>query len=339
MASKADTWMPFYVADYLKDTMHLTRDQHGGYMLLLMACWNAGGRIPNDPAQLAALAKATPAEWRKMSSILLRFFQVDGDDLVHGRVLQEREKAQRLSDIRRENGGKGGRPKKQTETGKKATGLANEKLTETPSPSPVGREAIASTPTEDADASSVAGGDVATAFAEWNALAARLALPQAKDLTPVRRKLINARLAAAGLSGWREALAAVEASPHCRGANDRGWRADLDFVATASKFQKLREGSYGPVPATAAAALPAATFDGPPDLRAAVVREKDEDYARRWLDHYCRWRPADRTLLCRTDVVARTLSRDLAGWLERAKVRIEVAPANDASTPSHGAAA
>lgn len=326
--SRADTWMPFYVADYLRDTIHLTRDQHGGYMLLLMACWNGGGRLPNDNGQLAAIAKATPAEWRKMAPVLRRFFKVDGDDLVHGRVVEEHEKAARLSEIRRQNGGKGGRPKKQTETEGKATGLAKPKLTETPSPSPVGREAIASTPTQDADASSVAGSDAKAAFDLWNAIAKRLALPVAKDLTAARRKAINARLAAAGLSGWREALNAVEVSPHCRGENDRGWRADIDFVANPTKFQKLREGSYGPIPTAAGASTPT-TFDGPPELRRTVVEAKDEDFARRWLDAYCVWRPGDRTLLARNSFVADTLRKELNGWAERMKVKIDVVPAND----------
>lgn len=71
------------------------------------------------------------------------------------------------------------------------------------------------------------------------------------------------------------------------------------------------------------------TFDGPPELRAAVVRETDEDFARRWLDSYCRWCPADRTLLARNGFVAATLTKQLAAWLERAKVRVEVEAAND----------
>lgn len=182
---------------------------------------------------------------------------------------------------------------------------------------------------KDANASLVAGSDVTKAFTAWNDLAKRLGLPLAKDLTSTRRKAINARLAASGLTGWAEALAAVEASPHCRGENDRGWRADLDFVANPTKFQKLREGSYGLVPSAAASGTAStATFDGPPDLRAAVVRERDEDFARRWLDHYCRWRPGDRTLLAANETVAAALKRDLAAWLTRAQVRVEVAAAN-----------
>lgn len=182
---------------------------------------------------------------------------------------------------------------------------------------------------EDANASVVAKGDVAAAFAEWNALAKRLNLPIAKDLTPDRRKCINARLASSGLTGWREALAAVEASPHCRGENDRGWRATIDFVASPTKFQRLREGSYGPVPSPAMEAS-TVTFDGPPELRAAIVSIKDEDFFRTWVAHYCRWRAADRTIIARNEAVAATLRRELARYLADREITVQVAAANDA---------
>jgi hypothetical protein len=88
------------------------------------------------------------------------------------------------------------------------------------------------------------------AFDEWNALAGRHGLPIARKLDEARRRAIRLRLADGGLDAWREALAAVEASEHCRGENDRGWRADLDFVCTASKFRRLIEGAYGSTSAT-----------------------------------------------------------------------------------------
>jgi len=98
----------------------------------------------------------------------------------------------------------------------------------------------------DADASIVGGmaDDVRTAFDEWNALAERHGLPVARKLDAARSRAVRARLADGGLTTWREALAAVAASPHCLGQNDRGWRADLDFFCTASKYRRLLEGAY-----------------------------------------------------------------------------------------------
>ena len=100
---------------------------------------------------------------------------------------------------------------------------------------------------------------VRQAFDDWNALAQRLALPIAKDLNDGRRKAIRARLVDAGPEGWTEALAAVERSGHCRGENDRNWRADLDFVCQPKSWQRLREGFYGAdkAPLAAAPATPA----------------------------------------------------------------------------------
>lgn len=86
---------------------------------------------------------------------------------------------------------------------------------------------------------------VREAFDRWNDVARQFRLPVAKSLDARRRKQIRARLADAGIAGWGEALDAVAASRMCRGENDRGWRADLDFVCQPKSFNKLREGAYG----------------------------------------------------------------------------------------------
>lgn len=86
---------------------------------------------------------------------------------------------------------------------------------------------------------------VEDAVAAWNETAGRCGLNKAKTISPDRRKAISARLKATGEEGWREALAGVERSKFCRGENDRGFRADLDFVAQPKSFNRLREGFYG----------------------------------------------------------------------------------------------
>lgn len=96
MAGKADIWMPLYVNDYLGDTMHLTRDEHGAYLLLIMAYWKRGGPLPDDPASLAAIARATPEEWQRTLNVRCQpFFSINDGFWNHKRVDTELEKANR----------------------------------------------------------------------------------------------------------------------------------------------------------------------------------------------------------------------------------------------------
>lgn len=73
----------------------------------------------------------------------------------------------------------------------------------------------------------------------------------------------------------------------------------------------------------------APTFDGPPELRARIVALKDDAFARRWLDHYCRWRGSDRTILAVNATVAETLKAELAGYFAERRISVAVAAAND----------
>src|SRR5690606_38996442 len=56
-------YMQLYVADYMADTTHLTTEQHGAYLLLLMAMWRNGAVLPNDPKKLARIAGVSTRRW------------------------------------------------------------------------------------------------------------------------------------------------------------------------------------------------------------------------------------------------------------------------------------
>lgn len=139
MSKRADTWMPFYVGDYLADTMLLTTVQHGAYLLLMLACWKSGGALPDDDDALASASKLSPADWKRHGATLRRFFDARDGLLHHKRITAELARAQDLSDKRTDAGKKGGRPPKdkQNETNRFPFAEANAKQNETPSPSPI----------------------------------------------------------------------------------------------------------------------------------------------------------------------------------------------------------
>jgi uncharacterized protein YdaU (DUF1376 family) len=107
---KADAWMAYYGDDYLGDTQHLTTIQHGAYHLIMWAAFKRGGYLPDDDLQLAAIARLTPTEWRKMSCIIRGFFRKADDGQTYlKRAREEFEKAQANAEYKAEHGRKGAR--------------------------------------------------------------------------------------------------------------------------------------------------------------------------------------------------------------------------------------
>lgn len=96
----APPYMPLFVADYLADTTDLTTEQHGAYLLLLMALWRHGGTLPNDPAKLARIARVSPRRWHLVGPAVLEFFDVGVDTVRHGRLETELQKGASLSQKR-----------------------------------------------------------------------------------------------------------------------------------------------------------------------------------------------------------------------------------------------
>lgn len=86
--------------------------------------------------------------------------------------------------------------------------------------------------------------DLLAALTLFNQTAEELGLPTARKLSEARRKKLISTLSEHGPDGWAEAMQRLRESPHCRGQNDRSWKADLDFLLTPSKFLRLIEGAY-----------------------------------------------------------------------------------------------
>lgn len=114
--------MQLYVADYLGDTRHLTTEQHGAYLLLLMAMWRANGTLPDEETRLARMVGLSVVKWRKIAADVMAFF-VRADGLISQRRLTlELQKAVEKSAKRSEAGKRGGHAKALKDNG---LGLAN----------------------------------------------------------------------------------------------------------------------------------------------------------------------------------------------------------------------
>ncbi|MDX0276728.1 DUF1376 domain-containing protein [Sinorhizobium meliloti] len=104
-------FMQLYVSDFIGDTLHVSTEQIGAYMLLLMAMWNAGGRLPNDDAKLARVVRMSVKKWKAIEDDLLGFFDVTDGEIHHNRLTKELQKSERKSQLRADAGAKGGSSK------------------------------------------------------------------------------------------------------------------------------------------------------------------------------------------------------------------------------------
>ena len=104
-------FMQFYVSDYMADTMHLTTEQHGMYLLLLMTMWKAGGSLPNDPKKLSRICRVSPRRWHIISGDVIEFFDVSEGKISQKRLVEEYKKAVSKSEKRIASGKLGGKAK------------------------------------------------------------------------------------------------------------------------------------------------------------------------------------------------------------------------------------
>ena len=81
--------MPVFIGDYLADTMHLSTEQHGAYLLLLFHLWRRG-LLPDDDGMLGQITGLDKSAWSQTRPMLAEFFEIDDGLWHHGRVERER---------------------------------------------------------------------------------------------------------------------------------------------------------------------------------------------------------------------------------------------------------
>ena len=154
MTKKVDTWMPLLVDKYLGDTQHLTTEQHGAYLLLLMTMWKRDGVLM--VRDLPQITRLSPARWKACRSVLMELFTLSDDGLTvtQKRLSQELQRSKENTEAKSKAGAKGAANRWRSDGKANGTAIADASQphwqtgastsTPIPLPSGVGSDAVAS---------------------------------------------------------------------------------------------------------------------------------------------------------------------------------------------------
>jgi uncharacterized protein YdaU (DUF1376 family) len=81
--------MPFLVDAYLADTSHLTLEEHGAYLLLLMAMWRRNGVIDDSDADNARILGISTRAYLRLKPRLMPFLQIYGGKMTQKRLAEQ----------------------------------------------------------------------------------------------------------------------------------------------------------------------------------------------------------------------------------------------------------
>lgn len=257
MAKKTKIWMPIYIGDYLADTMHLSAEEHGAYILLIMHYWREGGAIDFDKKMIQNICKISGKKCEK----IIDFFEVKGDKLFHKRIDEElavamEKKAeskartaaataarQAKRESKKQNDDSRNVPKTKNVTSNVTLNVKdNVTMSPSPSPSPSSSEDLF----KDANASSSERADYQFFMDSWNN-AMEGVLPSVGKLNDSRKKTIRLRFQNelnSEKGEWLAYLARVKASDFLCGRTDTEFQASFDWVLKPSNMLKIMEGNY-----------------------------------------------------------------------------------------------
>lgn len=95
-------YLPLFTRDFLADTMHLSAQETGAYVLLLMQAWLMPDcSLPADDRRLAQWARVDAKTWRAIKPTVMEFWTLADGRWQQKRLTKEREHVAAVSEKRR----------------------------------------------------------------------------------------------------------------------------------------------------------------------------------------------------------------------------------------------
>lgn len=231
--------IPLFADAYLADTMHLSTEEHGAYLLLLMAAWRQDDCcLPNDDRKLARIAGLSVRKWNAIKPTILEFWTVENGSIFQPRLRKERTYVQRRGKINSENASK--RWDAQTTENRQGDECEriSDRICETDAPPPPPHKK------EETDVSSDVRESAETVVAAWNTMAEPLDLAKCNAITAKRMPSFTARAKDTGIPAILQAIERIPGSPFLRGEKGDWGGATIDFLLRPDSVTKILEGKY-----------------------------------------------------------------------------------------------
>jgi uncharacterized protein YdaU (DUF1376 family) len=236
--SSAAPAIPLFGDAYLADTHHLTLEEHGAYLKLIMIAWRMTDcALPNDDSRLAQMLGLSKGKWAKLKPVVMAFWTLGETGWTQGRLTKERA----FVDKKRATNRAAAEARWSGQAAENIDGDECERTSERnapPPPPPQVQKEVEAAPQPRA-----AHQPVSEAFDVWNGAAAAAGWRTVTKRTGERQAKLRAMLRSEGIEGWTAALAKARASPLLGGHDPPHWFT-FDFITKPGNFAKLIEGNY-----------------------------------------------------------------------------------------------
>lgn len=87
--------LPLWTDAYIADTQHLTNEEHGAYLRLLMFAWRTPNcSLPDDDKRLAIMIGVTPKKWATIKQTVMQFWTLKDGQWTQKKLGAERERVE-----------------------------------------------------------------------------------------------------------------------------------------------------------------------------------------------------------------------------------------------------
>ena len=84
--------LPLFTDAYIADTAHLTNEEHGVYLRLLMFAWRTEAcSLPDNDARLALMVGVTKGKWNKLKPTIMSFWRLSNGEWTQKKLTKQRD--------------------------------------------------------------------------------------------------------------------------------------------------------------------------------------------------------------------------------------------------------